>query len=479
MHRKSFLLICGLMLSMSANAQYLRSSYFMEGASSRLQLNPGLQPTRGYFNIPVIGSLNVGASSNVLGVEDIKDILDSGDNLFSNDKLYSRLKDENHLNVNLNTDILSFGWYKGKGFWSVNVGLRLDVDASLQKNMFEYLRQVNEFSGINTISDLKQLNGGFQNTDVNVNSWMEVGLGYSHPVTDKLTVGGRMKVLLGVAKAQLKVNNYKFDAQYDNTLANLTPEQINERIQNGTLNPNTELGRASYTADAYVSTTMKGGGLEYDQDGMISGFDFAGENAGVAGMGLGVDLGASYKILDNLTVSASVLDLGYIKWKGSETTLATTNVTETEKITASNYQEIADKYSNSDFLDMDRFNLKQEEGMSIGSEKKKLAATVVLAGEYALLNNMVSVGAIYTSRFVQPKTMNELTLSATVRPKNWFNAAVSYSPILASGKSFGLALKLGPVFVGTDYMFFGKNSKSVNAFLGISCPMGKKKASID
>ena len=39
MSKKSFLVICGLMLGMSVNAQYLRTSYFMEGTSSRLQLN--------------------------------------------------------------------------------------------------------------------------------------------------------------------------------------------------------------------------------------------------------------------------------------------------------------------------------------------------------------------------------------------------------------------------------------------------------
>lgn len=270
MSKKSFLVICGLALGMSVNAQYLRTSYFMEGTSSRLQLNPGLQPTRGYFNFPVIGSFNVGASSNVLGVEDIKDILDSGDNLFENDKLYDRLKDENHLNVNLNTDILSFGWYKGKGFWSFNVGLRLDVDASIEKNMFEYLRQVNRFEGVNTISDLKQLNGGFQNTDLNVRSWMEIGLGYSRPVTDKLTVGGRVKALLGVGKGQMKVNNFNFSADYNKEFANLSQDQINEGIANGTYNENTPLGTVKYSADAQVSTTVKGGGLKYNQDGTIS-----------------------------------------------------------------------------------------------------------------------------------------------------------------------------------------------------------------
>lgn len=79
---------------------------------------------------------------------------------------------------------------------------------------------------------------------------------------------------------------------------------------------------------------------------------------------------------------------------------------------------------------------------------------------------------MYTARFAQPKTLNELTFLATVRPKNWLNAAISYSPIQAGGKSFGLAVKLGGLFVGTDYMFFGKNSRAVNTFLGISFPLG-------
>ena len=89
------------------------------------------------------------------------------------------------------------------------------------------------------------------------------------------------------------------------------------------------LGTVKYSADAQVSTTVKGGGLKYNQDGTISGFDFKAEDAGVAGLGFGIDLGASYKVLDNLTVSAAVLDLGYINWKGSETTMATINATET------------------------------------------------------------------------------------------------------------------------------------------------------
>ena len=43
--------------------------------------------------------------------------------------------------------------------------------------------------------------------------------------------------------------------------------------------------------------------------------------------------------------------------------------------------------------------------------------------------------------------------------------------------NFGWLLKLGPLFVGTDYMFLGKNSNSVNGFVGVSIPLGGRKAS--
>ena len=57
--RKLILLgICiSFLLPTAMQAQYLRSSYFMEGSSTRIQLNPALQPKRGYVNLPGIGSV--------------------------------------------------------------------------------------------------------------------------------------------------------------------------------------------------------------------------------------------------------------------------------------------------------------------------------------------------------------------------------------------------------------------------------------
>lgn len=457
--KKILLIAGGMLLASSMHAQHLRTSYFMEGTSTRLQMNPGLQPTRGYFNFPVIGSLNVGASSNVLGTSDIIDILDSGEDLFTNDKLYDRLKTDNRLNVNLNTDILSFGWYKGKGFWSVNVGLRADVGASLTKSMFEYMRNVDGFN----IEDGGVHSYEMGNQKLNVNAYAEIGLGYSRPVTDRLTVGGRIKALLGVAHAEMNVERFDVDLDMPD-MTNTDPENLKPEDWYGS--------RYAYDVKANVTTSFSGGGLGFNENQQIDGFDFDG-GFGIAGTGFGVDLGASYKLLDNLTLSAAVLDLGFIKWKKSETTVASVEDAAQETIDESNY----DKYLNSDFLDLERFNLTKDEEAA-ASHKTRLSSTVMLAGEYAFFKNKLSVGAMYSARFVEPKTLNEITLSLTYRPKNWFNVAASYSPIQAGGKSFGVAMKLGPLFVGTDYMFFGSNSKSVNGFLGVSFPLGKKKPEV-
>ena len=428
----ALLLMMGFVLP--ANAQFLRTSYFMEGTHYRMQLNPALAPTSGYFNIPAIGSLNVSASSNSLGTQDIIDIIDNSDGFYNNQKFMNRLSNDNRLNVNVNTDILSFGWYKGKNFWSVNVGARVDLGAQIPKSMFSFLHDIDQ--------------DGF--------SWNN----------SKLTVGGRVKVLLGLARAEMNINQFDLNLDVPN------PQYTNyaDYESRGELSPSDWYGaHYDYSANGNVITTLKGGGMTFDNNGMIDNFDLDAGDLGIAGSGFGIDLGASYKVWDNLTVSASILDLGFLKWKESETTVATVSGEAHETIDASNY----DRYIGGDFLSFERFDFEEGSPEKVKT-KTRLYSTLLLAGEYGLLNNKLSVGAMYTARFAEPKTLNELTFLATFRPKNWLNAAISYSPIQASGKSIGLAVKLGPLFVGTDYMFFGGNSKSVNGFLGISFPLGGK-----
>lgn len=200
---------------------------------------------------------------------------------------------------------------------------------------------------------------------------------------------------------------------------------------------------------------------------------------GIAGYGGAIDLGASYKLLKNLTLSAAVLDLGFISWSKSSTTMANANTAELTNIDLTKQDQLekfASIVGSGEILNYDMLNLTVDETGS-KSRKSWLASTLVFGAEYALLNNWLVVGALSTTRFTQPNTLTELTLSANIRPKNYFNLALSYSMIQSAGKSFGVAIKLGPLFVGTDYMFLGGNTKAVNGFLGVSIPLNKKKSS--
>lgn len=489
-----------LVCTLSANAQFLRTSYFMEGTHYRQQLNPALTPTKGYFNLPVIGAVNATVGSTSLGYQDIIDIIDDGDDFYTKPDFMNRLKGNNKLNVNFSTEILSAGWYKGKNFWSFNIGLRTDIGANLTKNMFSFLNQME------TIEDnWRNSNYDISGQQLNINAYTEIGLGLSRQINSRLTVGARVKALLGIGNMELKLNKIAMSANLP------TDQQINQWSSESYWSGSSaeivakaqELKafdnyHANLTVGAELKSSFKGLELKEEEGkDYVTDFDFDSGKLGIAGYGFGIDLGASYKILDNLTVSASILDLGFISWSKSSTKIASANpdpidikgstyagmidpanaqssVTNALNQLQNDAENYMDLVTQGDVLNYDMLQL--EVGDAKESRKSCLASTLVLGAEYGFFNNKLAVGVLSTTRFVQPDALTELTFSANYRPKSWFNVALSYSAIQSAGKSFGLGLKLGPLFVGTDYMFLGKNSNSVNGFVGVSIPLGGRKA---
>lgn len=432
----------------------------MEGSHYRMQLNPALTPGRGYINLPAIGSLNATVNSSSLGYQDIMDIIENSDDsdYFMSQDFLNRLDATNNLNVNLSTDILSAGWYKGRNFWSFNIGLRNDIGANIPKTVFEFMNRMNTLQA----SDLLNMREQFGGQRLEINSFAEVGLGFARDINSRLTIGGKVKALLGIGNMKLDVSDITVNS-------NLSGINFDEYGDPYISDPSQVTGSAQIVANATLESSSKL--LELEQEnGYIDNIDFG--SFGFAGYGVGIDLGASYRLLDNLTISASVLDLGFIKWGKENTYIAHANGD--QRYDASNAQDFVDDITSGEVLNFDMLELGVDPNAA-KSRTSHLTSTVVVGAEYALLNNWLVVGALYTGRFAKPKTLNELTFSANIRPKNYFNVAVSYSVLQGAGKTFGAAIKLGPLFVGTDYMFFGKDTKNVNAYLGISIPLGKQK----
>lgn len=440
-------------------AQFLRTSYFMEGTHYRQQLNPALAPGRGYLNLPVIGTFNASVNSSTLGYQDVMDIIDNteGGDFFKSDAFINKLDNLNNLNVNLSTDILSAGWYKGKNFWSFNIGLRNDIGASIPKGMFEFMREMDGLSADNNLERLSNINQKVGHQSLEINSYAEVGVGLARNITERLTVGARVKALLGVGNLKLDINNITVNSN----LSGYNTGDLND------LN-----GRAEIRVDATLENSSKLIELSED-DGVIDEIEFG--TFGLAGYGLGIDLGASYKLMDKLTLSASLLDLGFMKWSKNNTSVAKATANQSYDLTnSSDRYEFVDKVASGEVLNFDMLNMTLDKSAQ-KDRSTSLTSTLVLGAEYELLGDLLAVGALYTGRFAKPETLNELTLSANIRPKNNLNLALSYSLWQGSGKTFGVAAKLGPIFVGTDYMFFGKDTKNLNAYIGFSLPLNKQK----
>ena len=442
-------------VAVPTSAQFLRTSYFMDG-NSKMQLNPAALPDRGYVNMPALGMFNLGAYTNSLGTEDLINVFDSDEDFWNNQDFYNKLKTANDLGVSLSTDLISFGFFRGKNFWSANVGVRLDVEAAIPRNMIDFLRDSPDMDFSN-LSDWNNQHYQISGQNLMLNAYAEVGLGYARIINDRLTVGGKFNVLLGMGNLDMRINNVEISSSqlYDGS---------------GNIDPNAS---AYVDVDASLKANMKGLELTHDgYDGTIDGVDMNG--FGVGGYGVGIDLGATYKLLDNLTLSAAVTDLGFISWSKSSSTVIEGD--HREEYNASNVNEFMDRVSGGEVIDFDLFGLKDE-----GAQEKRstrLPTTLAVGAEYSFFRDKLSAGALYTSRWGMNRTLSELTLSANFRPANAFGVSASYSFLQASGKTFGVALKLGPVMLGTDYLFLSGNTRSVNAFIGMSFSIGKKKPQI-
>ena len=441
-------------LAMPMSAQFLRTGYFMDG-SNRMQLNPANLPSRGYLDVPALGTLNVGAYTNSLGLNDLINTFDSDGDFWDNPDFYNKLKVANNLGVSLSTDIISFGFYRGKNFWSANVGVRLDVEAGIPRNMFDYLRESPDGSG--NLSDWNGKDYRISDLNLGLNAFTEVGVGYARIVNDRLTVGGKFNVLLGVGNLDMNINNIQITSNelYDNY---------------GNINYD---AKATIDVDASLEANMKGLELTTDQDGVIDGVEMNG--FGIGGYGVGIDLGATYRLLDNLTVSAAVTDLGFISWsKGSSTVVEGDN---TQTYNGNNVGEFLDRVDGGEVIDFDMFGL--QKGNVQKKRSTRLPTTLTVGAEYGFWKNRFSVGALSTTRWGMYRTLSELTLSANFRPARAIGLSASYSMLQSAGKTFGAAVKLGPLTIGTDYLFLGKNTRSVNVFMGISMGLGKTRPEVD
>jgi hypothetical protein len=418
------------------HAQTVRTAYFMDKSVVRTSLNPAFQSERNYYSIPLLGSLGVSFGSNGISVDDLlypqngklQTFMASG---VDAQTFLNNLQDHNKVSVDFQTDIFTAGWRMFDGFCTVGATLKGGAYLSVPKSLFEFMKEAN---GDYNISDLK--------TDLR--TYLELSAGYSRSLTDRLTAGAKVKLLPALAGVRMNVKRMDVSLAADKW--HVTSE-----------------------ADLYA------GGPELSNE---AGKDYIGDidySPGLAGFGAAVDLGATYRLLDNLTVSASLLDLGFIAWSA---TYAVANGTfEFDGV---------EKQVGDDNIDeqMDKMKEDLEGLMHFKTQKKKgytsSLTTAALAGaEYTFFENRLGAGLLSSTRINPYGIYTELTASANYRPVRWFAATLSYSALHSNFKTYGVAVNFAPkgfnFFLGSDYMltkvtpqYIPVSANAANLYLGMS-----------
>lgn len=216
------------------------------------------------------------------------------------------------------------------------------------------------------------------------------------------------------------------------------------------------------------------------------------DSPGLSGYGMAVDLGATYKLLDNLTLSAALLDLGFISWSNT-----IKGATSNEPWLFDGFHNIAmgsddpngDKPLEDQLEDLGKdvenyasFH-RTETG---GSATKMLGATLNIGADYAFpLYDKLHFGFLSSTRINGPYSWSEGRLSANVSPVKWFDAGVNYG-LSTFGSSFGWILNFHPCgfnfFVGMDHtltkvtpQYIPVGNANTNVSLGFNITFGKRK----
>ena len=400
-----------------SQAQYDQTLYNLRSVPQTTLANPAFMPTYDYhFGVPFLSSVYGGFGTS--GVKYSDAFYKRSDDSLAVDipNINSKIKEKNNFNARATNQILNFGMRWEDWYFSASISEISDVNMMYSKDLIDLASNGNA-SRIGETYDLGS-------TSLKALEYREYAIGAAYDLDDQWNVGARVKFLFGKSAIHTKEMQGKLtttpDYYYLNTETNMT---INTSLPNGKKD----------SADVSIGEYLFYGG----------------------NFGMGFDAGATYKLDDTWSFSASVLDLGWIQYDRWLKNYSNENVAWTYKgIDAMQFDGLSNTESEDklqaigDSL-IDMFQLEE----TSETFKVMLTAKIYLAANYQL-SDIESLGAVLRTEIFNNVLRPSLTLSYARKLDEHFSVIGTYTMANRSYANIGLGVSVNfaPVqfYITTD-----------------------------
>ena len=463
---KRILLIAWAILSLGSVVKAQdgnNTSYFLSNLPQQFRLNPAYQPEyKVFIGLPGLSGVSVNYLNSSFTVEDL--LFKRDDSVYMDvNKFYKSLHKRNYIAFNNENSILSIGVKAKSWYGTLDITQKNDFLFRYNKDLFTFLKYGN--------TDHPSMD--FGKLGVNLNSYIEVALGLSKRVNSKLTVGGRLKYLAGIANAHMTDSELDVVTERDGTMKIHSRQNI--RI----------------TAPVNIRNEQTGLPFEPNQPIDWDDFDFNTDDIGVADFlntknpGFAIDLGGEYQFNDKIKLFASLTDLGFIHWGNKDFQY---NFYQDARFTweGADISNSVNK-DNVGYISIDsaftKLTDQLKDSLQLRSRGKSYTTMVspkLYLGATYQLNRTFYVGGLFRASLVDKMFIPSLTASVNGRLMRNVSASVSYSITRGSYVNLGAGLtaKLGPfqLYLETDNLLACNytNTQSANARFGINLLFGHK-----
>ena len=458
-------------------AQLSNTLYFDKINPRQHKLNPAARPIGKFYvgvPIPFFPTMAVEAGNSRLTFSDVftnVDVNGERKTLLFCDKnnpegmanFLEKMTRNERIFASYQLDLIDFGFrIKEKGYFTFALTNRFEtmtvVPHAMTNLVFGGMTQGQKYDvKINRLS-------------VDASAFSQISAGYSHEINEKLTLGGSFKYLYGHA--------------------NLSTDFKDARLYGS--GEEWEL-----KGEASARIALPGIRFVPNDANQIDEVEFD-EFNGIApylkaqGHGAAIDLGATYQLLPQLQLSASLIDLGFIRWSK--------NIQQLDKTNDFVFDGIEYNVDSDSMEYFEKYGDQLEDMYEIGTPSAystALSAKLYIGAEYTFWEDRIGLGILSKTHFSRRNVWEEFMLSANFRPCKHYSLSLAYNMFdgqwsnLSAGMNFNLGafnlnfavdnipfkyakVKRGEGLSEDDGVTVPQNKRNVRAMIGIAYMFGYK-----